>query len=74
MNRGHYLSEDGSENVTGGIQEVASIKGPVPSLSLEVVDLRQEGVDSYEENTGSAFTGVHRKVKVLTIGLAKSTE
>ena len=45
MNRRRHLSEDGREDVTGGIEEVTGIKGPVPSLSLEVVDLRQEGVD-----------------------------
>jgi len=46
VNQGHRFSEDGREDVTGGIQEVTSVEVSVPSLSLEVVDLRQEGVDS----------------------------
>jgi len=45
VGQGYRLSEYRREDVTGGIQEVISVEGSVPSLSLEVVDFRQEGVD-----------------------------
>jgi hypothetical protein len=38
--------KDRMDYVTGGIQEVTNVEGSVPSFGLEVVDLRQECVDS----------------------------
>jgi len=59
VDQGYHLSEHRREDVTGGIQEVTSVEGSVPSLSLEVVDFRQEGVDGIglpktTEQVGSA--------------------
>lgn len=46
VNQDNRYSKDGSDDVTGGAQEVPSIEGPVLSLGLEVVNLGQEFVDS----------------------------
>jgi hypothetical protein len=34
--------EDGKEDVTGGVQEVADVESTVLSLGLELIDLSQE--------------------------------
>ena len=46
VDRGYRLSKNGREDVTGSIQEVATIEGSVLSLGLEVVGLGLEGVGS----------------------------
>jgi len=42
INQDHRNSEDGKNDVTGGVQEVTGVEGTVLSLSLELVDLSQE--------------------------------
>ena len=74
VNQDHRNLEDGKDDVTGGVQEVTGVEGTVLSLDLEVVDLSQEVLNSWDGGPGSAFVRVHRRAKILTIGLAESTE
>jgi len=44
VNQGRLLREYGSGEGAGSVQEVIRFERPILSLSLEAVDLRQEGV------------------------------
>ena len=58
----------------GGVHEVTNVEVTVLNLGLEVVDIRQEGVDNCDESPSSACFRVHKGANTLTIGPTNSVE
>ena len=58
----------------GGVHEVTNVEVTVLNLGLEVIDIRQEGVDNCDESPSSTCVRVHKGADTLTIGPTNSVE